>query len=94
MIDGCYPKFSLQNYAARYPSRMHGRAYFYYLPQMIVDSYPGAGQDLLRGASLLSTERFEELPYDEEFDTPTAAPIPLDVRVKLRKLFGMARTVE
>jgi len=94
LIDGCYPKFSLQNYAARYPSRMHGRAYFYYLAQMIVDSYPGAGQDLLRGASLLATERFEELPYDEEFDTPTAAPIPLDVRVKLRKLFGMARIVE
>jgi hypothetical protein len=94
LIDGCYPRFSLENYVARYPSRMYGRAYFYYLAEMIVDAYPNAGQDLLRGASLLAAERFEELPYDEEFDTPTAAPIPLDVRVKLRKLFGMARTVD
>jgi hypothetical protein len=94
LIDGCYPKFSLENYVARYPSRMYGRAYFYYLAQMIVDAYPGAGQDMLRGASRLAAERFEELPYDEEFDTPTTAQIPLDVRVKLRKLFGKARTVE
>lgn len=88
IIDGCYPKYSRENYEARYPSRMYGRAYFYYLAQMMVDAYPGAGQDLLRGASKLSSEHFQELPYDEEFDTPTAAPIPLDVRVRLRKLFG------
>jgi len=94
LLDGCYPKFSLANYAARYPSRMHGRAYFYYLAQMMVDAYPGAGQDILRGASALSAARFEELPYDEEFETPTAAPIPLDVRVRLRKLFGRAGIVK
>ncbi|MEH6418079.1 hypothetical protein [Pseudomonas sp. CGJS7] len=88
VIDGCYPKYSRENYEARYPSRMYGRAYFYYLAQMMVDAYPGAGQDMLRGASKLSKEHFRELAYDEEFDTPTAAPIPLDVRLKLRKLFG------
>jgi hypothetical protein len=93
IIDGCYPKFSLENYQARYASRMYGRAYFYYLAQMIVDAYPGAGQDLLRGSSLLAAEKFDEMPFDEEFDTPTVAPIPLDVRVRLRKLFGKARTV-
>lgn len=94
LIDGCYPKFSLANYAARYPSHMHGRAYFYYLAQMMVDAYPGAGQDILRGASTMAAEKFEEWQIDEEFDTPTAQPIPLDVRVRLRKLFGKARVVE
>lgn len=88
IIDGCYPKYSLENYEARYPSRMYGRAYFYYLAQMLVDAYPGAGQDILKGASKLSKELFQELPYDEEFDTPTISPIPLDIRLKLRKLFG------
>ncbi|MGO1070190.1 hypothetical protein [Lysobacter sp. CA199] len=92
VIDGCYPKYSRENYEARYPSRMYGRAYFYYLAQMMVDAYPGAGQDMLRGASKLSKEHFQELAYDEEFDTPTAAPIPLDVRLKLRKLFGARLT--
>ena len=52
LIDGCYPKFSLANYEARYPSKMLGRAYFYYLAQMMVDAYPGAGQDILRGGQL------------------------------------------
>ena len=51
IIDGCYPKYSFENYEARFPSRLYGRAYFYYLAQMLVDAYPGAGQDILRGAS-------------------------------------------
>ncbi|GAB3161716.1 hypothetical protein GCM10027059_12660 [Myceligenerans halotolerans] len=88
LIDGCFPKFSLQNYEARYPSRMYGRAYFYYLAQMMVDAYPGAAQDLLRGSSRLAADKFDDLPHDDEFDTPVAAPIPLDVRVRLRRLFG------
>jgi tRNA(Ile)-lysidine synthase TilS/MesJ len=88
IIDGCYPKYSLENYEARYPSKMYGRAYFYYLAQMIVDIYPGAGQDMLRGASTLSEALFKELPRDDEFDTATLAPIPFDVRLKLRHLFG------
>jgi hypothetical protein len=92
LIDGCYPKFSRENYEARYPSRMLGRAYFYYLAQMMVDAYPGAGQDLLRGASKLSKELFQELPYDAEFETATMSTIPLDVRLKLRKLFGLKLT--
>ena len=93
LIDGCFPKFSLANYEARYASQMYGRAYFYYLAQMIVDAYPGAGQDLLRGSSRLAAEQFGELLYDDEFGTPTAAPIPFDVRVRLRRLFGKAQTV-
>jgi hypothetical protein len=93
LIDGCHPKYSRENYEARYPSRMYGRAYFYYLAQMLVDAYPGAGQDLLRGATQLSQDFFRELPYDDEFDTPTMSPIPFDVRLKLRKLFGARMTV-
>ena len=92
VIDGCYPKFSRENYEARYASRMSGRAYFYYLAQMIIDAYPDAGQVLLRGASKLSKEMFQELPYDEEFQTTTMSVIPLDIRLKLRKLFGLKLT--
>lgn len=92
ILDGCYPRFSLENYEARYPSRMFGRAYFYYLAQMLVEVYPGAGQDILRGASKLSQDLFQELPYDPEFETQVISPIPLDIRVKLRKLFGTGST--
>jgi hypothetical protein len=89
LIDGCYPKFSRENYEARYPSKMPGRAYFYYLAQMLVDAYPGAAENLLHGTGQLSQRLFQELPYDEEFGTPTMSTIPLDVRVKLRQLFGL-----
>ena len=92
VIDGCYPKYSLENYEARYPSRMFGRAYFYYAAQMLVEAYPGLGETLLRGGSKLSADLFEDLPIDEEFGTPVLSEIPLDVRVKLRKLFGRSAT--
>lgn len=88
IIDGCYPKYSLENYEARYPSKMYGRAYYYYLAQMLVDAYPGAGQDILRGASKMSQRLFKDFSYDDEFGTPIASPIPFDIRIKLRKLFG------
>lgn len=88
VIDGCYPAFSRANYEARYPSRMFGRAYFYYLAQMMVDAYPGAAQDILRGAGKLSATHHSELNFDEEFRTPTLAPIPFDIRIKLRRLFS------
>ncbi len=88
LIDGCYPKFSLENYTARYPSRSQGRAYFYYLAQMSVESYPGAGEDMVRGASALAADHFDGFANDEEFETATADPIPLDIRVQLRRLFG------
>lgn len=92
IIDGCYPKYSLANYEARYPSRMFGRAYFYYAAQMLVEAYPGLGESLLRGGSKLSDDLFEDLPIDEEFGTPVLSQIPLDIRVKLRKLFGRSAT--
>lgn len=94
IVDGCYPKYSLQNYEARYPSKMYGRAYFYYLAQMLVEAYPGAGQDVLKGASKLSDSFFRDLPIDEEFDTPTLSPIPFEVRVRLRRLFGAPATIK
>jgi len=88
LIDGCYPKYSRENYEARYPSRMIGRAYYYYLAQMLGDAYPGAAQEILRGTSQLSRQHFEPLCHDREFDTPMMAEMPFDVRLKLRGLFG------
>jgi hypothetical protein len=88
LIDGCYPKYSRENYEARYPSRMRGRAYYYFLAQMLVDAYPGAAQDILKGASTLSAKHAEKLSFDDEFETPTLSEIPFDIRLKLRKLFG------
>lgn len=93
LIDGCYPKYSRENYETRYPSRMLGRAYYYYLAQMLTDVYPGAAQELLRGTSQLSQRHFEELSYDREFQTSTMADIPFNARLKLRAMFGATNIV-
>ena len=88
LIDGCYPKYSKQNYDARYPSQMFGRAYYYYLAQMLVDAYPGAAEEILLGSGKLSKEFFEEYEFDHEFSTPTMSNMPPDARSKLRLLFS------
>ena len=67
---------------------MPGRAYHYYIAQMLTDIYPGAAQNLLIGIAELSRGLQPTLQYDEEFETSTLEEIPWDIRIKLRKLMG------
>ncbi|UKE47455.1 tRNA lysidine(34) synthetase [Xanthomonas cerealis] len=87
VIDGCFPKFSRENYENRYPSIMQGRAYFYYMAQMIHDSYPGAAQKLLKGLSSLARDYYVPAAKDPDFNFHPAEAVPLELRHKLTKLF-------
>lgn len=87
VIDGCFPRYSRENYEARYPSRMFGRAYYYYLAQMISEIYPGAAQQLLSGASKLIPTLEPTIKNDPEFGFQMHEEMPLKLRVALRKLF-------
>ncbi|MDR6935339.1 hypothetical protein [Luteibacter sp. 3190] len=54
IIDGCFPKYSLENYEDRFPSRLRGRALAYYLAQSMNALIPGIEFDLLEGLRKLS----------------------------------------
>jgi hypothetical protein len=56
IVDGCFPKYSQQNYLDRYPSKMPGRSVPYYLAQMLPSLIPGIEFDLLRGVQDLSSK--------------------------------------
>lgn len=55
ILDGCYPRFSLTNYAERSVGTMMGRAVPYYLAQSMNATVPGIEFDLLEG--------FRNLPH-------------------------------
>lgn len=54
LIDGCNPKFSLQNYDDRYPSVLYWRALSYYFAQQVASNIPGAEFVLLDGYQKLA----------------------------------------
>ena len=49
MLDGCYPKLSLDNYMDRYPSKIYWRAASYYLAQSMSTIMPGIEFYLIDG---------------------------------------------
>ncbi|MBU1538367.1 MAG: hypothetical protein KKC29_02830 [Alphaproteobacteria bacterium] len=55
LIDGCNPKFSLQNYDDRYPSVLYWRALSYYSAQQLATNVPGLEFVLLDGFQALAT---------------------------------------
>jgi tRNA(Ile)-lysidine synthase TilS/MesJ len=82
ILDGCYPKFSLQNYQDRYPSLMSGRAIPYYLAQMMHTLLPGVEFDLIRGLGQLSRLNQTYAHFDASLGFSVAEPLGLDVRHK------------
>lgn len=64
IIDGCFPKYSLENYEDRFPSRLRGRALAYYLAQSMNTLVPGIEFDLLEGLRKMSRN------WDSAHDDP------------------------
>lgn len=65
IIDGCFPKYSLENYNDRSPSNMYWRAACYYLAQMMHTSLPGIEYTLLEGFKKMANRDKRKLIFDE-----------------------------
>jgi hypothetical protein len=79
IIDGCYPKFSLENYEDRYPSILPGRAILYYMAQSMNTAIPGIEFDFLNGLQKLSeTCSSEEFSRNPLFGFSTIGTVSLE----------------
>ncbi|WP_433498648.1 hypothetical protein ACQP1K_27865 [Sphaerimonospora sp. CA-214678] len=89
IIDGCFPKFSLENYDARYPCFSLGRNLYYSVVYAMQSQFPGYLEQLARGMSELSLKDPVEYTYNEQlgFHTERTVPFPLLRRFK-RMLTG------
>lgn len=84
IIDGCFPKFSLENYDARYPCFSLGRNLYYSVVYAIQSQFPGYLEQMARGMSELSLKDPVEYTYNHQlgFHTERAVPFPLLHRFK------------
>jgi tRNA(Ile)-lysidine synthase TilS/MesJ len=88
IIDGCYPKLSLQNYNDRYPSHMPGRAIPYFISQSMHGIAPGIEFDLLNGFKKISKLNKPYGVFDSELKFSTLEPIPKELRSKWQQFIG------
>ena len=86
IIDGCFPKYSYDNYQERYPSYAEGRTLFYHLAYWITAEFPQVGEKLLQAASGIASQVDYKFPFDEEFGFETLGSISLPLREKFRKI--------
>lgn len=82
IIDGCYPKYSLENYNDRYPSHMLGRAIAYYLSQSMHGCLPGIEFDLLSGFKELAKLHDTYGVFDNELGFSTVESVSRDMKSK------------
>lgn len=84
IIDGCFPKFSLENYDARYPCFSLGRNLYYSVVYTLQSQFPGYLEQIARGMSELSLRDPVEYTFNPQlgFHTERAVPFPLLRRFK------------
>lgn len=88
IIDGCFPKLSLQNYDARYPCFSLGRNLYYSVVYAMQSQYPAFVEQMVRGLSKLSMEDPVTYSYDEQLGFHVERFVPFPLRQKFQRMIG------
>ncbi len=88
IIDGCFPKFSLQNYDARYPCFSLGRNLYYSVIYAMQSQFPGLMEQMARGISELSLEDPVTYNFDEQLGFHVERFVPFPLRHKFLRMLG------
>ncbi len=86
IIDGCFPKYSLDNYNARYPCFSLGRTTYYQMAYQIQSLFPGMMEKMMKGISNISSISPLEAIYDHELNFHTSEMIPFPLKQKFLKM--------
>lgn len=79
ILDGCYPKFSLQNYEQRNADKLINRAIPYYYSQMVSNFVPGFEFDLLYGFEKISRLNKEPFIFEPELGFSVTEKLPKEL---------------
>ncbi|MFI7537274.1 hypothetical protein [Streptosporangium sp. NPDC049376] len=88
IIDGCFPKFSLENYDARYPCFSLGRNLYYSVVYNLQSTFPGYLEQLARGMSELSLKDPVEYVYRESLGFHTEREVPFPLLLRFQKMLS------
>lgn len=88
IIDGCFPKFSLNNYDARYPCFSLGRNLYYSVVYAMQSQFPGFLEQMARGLSELSLRDPVIYTLDEQLGFHVERFVPFPLRRKFLRMLG------
>jgi len=88
IIDGCFPKYSLANYQARYPCFSLGRNLYYSLVYSMQSQFPGFPEQLARGLSELAAKSPPTYQLDEQLGFHIERFVPLALRTRFLRMLG------
>lgn len=86
IIDGCFPKFSLENYEVRYPCHSLGRNLYYSVIYTLQSQFPGFVEQMARGLSELSLKDPVIYNYDEQLGFHIERSVSPELRQKFQKM--------
>lgn len=90
ILDGCFPKYSLENYDARYPCISLGRNLYYSVVYSMQSRFPGFVEQLARGFSDLAREHPVTYAFDEQLGFHVERFVPFPLRQKFLKMLSGA----
>jgi hypothetical protein len=85
ILDGCYPKYSFQNYNERIPNAVAGRDIGLYIAQMIPTIISGGEFEFLKGYQKLSNQNKTPFVYDKQLGLTLLNEIDITTRNKWLK---------
>jgi tRNA(Ile)-lysidine synthase TilS/MesJ len=88
IIDGCFPKFSLENYEARIPCVSLGRNLYYSIVYALQSQFPGFAEQLAHGVSQMSLKDPVHYTFDEQLGFHVERAVPPELRKKFLRLLG------
>lgn len=93
IIDGCFPKFSLQNYEARYPCFSLGRNLYYSVVYAVQSQFPGFAEQLARGLSQVSLADPVRYTFDEQLGFHVERFVPFPLRQRFQRMIADRQTL-
>jgi tRNA(Ile)-lysidine synthase TilS/MesJ len=92
IIDGCFPKYSLANYQARYPCFSLGRNLYYSVVYAMQSQFPGFPEQLARGLSQLAAQAPATYMFDDQLGFHVERFVPLGLRTRFLRMLGRDAT--
>lgn len=88
IIDGCFPKYSLENYEMRYPCMSLGRSLYYGLTFNLQSNFPGIVERFIQGAASLAASDPTRYHRHEQLGFEVERQIPLPLLAKFERMLG------
>jgi tRNA(Ile)-lysidine synthase TilS/MesJ len=92
IIDGCFPRFSRENYDSRYPCFSLGRNLYYSIVYTMQSQYPGWPEQMAQGLSELAADDPVTYRFDQQLGFHVERFVPFPLLRKFQRMLADSRS--